>query len=57
MKFIIPITWKMQGQIEVEASSIEDAHEKVLDFEPKGGKLIKNSVELDYDLPHFENCD
>ena len=48
-KFIIPVFYQMWGRIEIEASSIEEAKEKVLNESPlpSDPSYVDDSFEID----------
>lgn len=49
-KYIIPVTWHMSGQYEIEAESLEGAINKAFDLElPWDGDYIDDSFEINYD--------
>jgi hypothetical protein len=52
MKIILPVTWMMCGEIEVEADSIEDAIENFVPHDhelPENPEYVGDSFELSFD--------
>ncbi len=45
--FIIPVTYQMAGEYHVEADTLEQAKEKVLDADPPYDALPKNAEYVD----------
>jgi hypothetical protein len=54
MKFQVPVTWMMSGTYEVEAKTLAEANDRVLDCEspydalPKG-EYVDESMAVDHD--------
>lgn len=46
-KYIIPATWLMSGEYEVEAETKEEALKKILKLPHPSGSYINNSLEID----------
>jgi len=57
MLYKIPAVWHEWGLIEVEADSLEEAKQKVLDAPlPKDGEYIDDSFEIDEEgIPQHNN--
>ena len=56
----IPVVWQMMGTVEVQAESLDDAVEKVLDTSvplPEDGEYIEGSFEVDESVYSTEDDD
>lgn len=56
----IPVVWQMMGTVEVQAESLDDAVDKVLDTDvplPEDGEYIEASFEVDESVYSTEDDD
>ena len=56
----IPVVWQMMGTVEVQAESLDDAVDKVLDTDvplPEDGEYIEDSFEVDESVYSTEDDD